>query len=64
MSKGEALRQAQIALLKGEGRGGAGQANASRAEIAGKAGASKADPARRYSHPYYWAPFILIGNWK
>jgi CHAT domain-containing protein len=17
-----------------------------------------------YSHPYYWAPFILIGNWK
>jgi len=18
----------------------------------------------RYQHPYYWAPFILIGNWK
>jgi CHAT domain-containing protein len=17
-----------------------------------------------YSHPYYWAPFILIGNWR
>lgn len=17
-----------------------------------------------YAHPYYWAPFILIGNWK
>jgi CHAT domain-containing protein len=19
---------------------------------------------RRYKHPYYWAPFLLIGNWK
>jgi len=19
---------------------------------------------QRYSHPYYWAPFILIGNWR
>jgi CHAT domain-containing protein len=18
----------------------------------------------QYSHPYYWAPFILIGNWQ
>jgi CHAT domain-containing protein len=18
----------------------------------------------RYSHPYYWAPFILIGDWR
>jgi len=18
----------------------------------------------RYAHPYYWAPFILIGNWQ
>jgi CHAT domain-containing protein len=17
-----------------------------------------------YAHPYYWAPFILIGNWR
>jgi len=19
---------------------------------------------RAYTHPYYWAPFILIGNWR
>ncbi|MCK4941692.1 CHAT domain-containing protein, partial [candidate division WOR-3 bacterium] len=19
---------------------------------------------KRYSHPYYWAPFILIGDWR
>jgi CHAT domain-containing protein len=18
----------------------------------------------KYAHPYYWAPFILMGNWK
>ncbi|HEV8713781.1 MAG TPA: hypothetical protein VGX03_13255 [Candidatus Binatia bacterium] len=22
------------------------------------------DPRAPYAHPYYWAPFILIGNWK
>lgn len=21
------------------------------------------DPDRPYAHPYYWAPFILMGNW-
>ncbi len=34
-SKGEALRQAQLKLLK----------------------------SRDYHHPYYWSPFVLIGNW-
>jgi CHAT domain-containing protein len=36
--KAEALRQAQMALLRGS------------------------DAA--FSHPYYWAPFVLIGNYK
>jgi CHAT domain-containing protein/Tfp pilus assembly protein PilF len=22
------------------------------------------DPKNPYAHPYYWAPFILIGNWR
>ncbi len=26
-------------------------------------GAFPTDPARPYAHPYYWAPFILMGNW-
>jgi CHAT domain-containing protein len=23
----------------------------------------RADPARPYAHPFFWAPFILMGNW-
>ncbi len=37
ISKAQALRDAQITLLK------------------------SADS--QYSHPYYWAPFVLVGNW-
>ncbi|MCT7962937.1 CHAT domain-containing protein [Laspinema sp. D1] len=35
MSKAQALRQSQLALLQ--------------------------DP--KYEHPFYWAPFVLVGNW-
>jgi CHAT domain-containing protein len=27
-------------------------------------GASKERPASQYANPFYWAPFVLIGNWK
>jgi len=46
LSKAEALRRAQLALL----HGGADQT-----------GSGSKLP---YAHPYYWAPFILIGNWQ
>jgi CHAT domain-containing protein/Tfp pilus assembly protein PilF len=36
LTKAEALRQAQLKLLRSD----------------------------KYGHPYFWAPFILIGNWK
>jgi len=26
--------------------------------------AFRRDPGKPFSHPYYWAPFILIGNWR
>lgn len=22
------------------------------------------NPAKQYAHPYYWAPFVLFGNWR
>ena len=28
--------------------------------LTGKAGG----PARPYAHPFYWAPFVLVGNWR
>jgi CHAT domain-containing protein/Tfp pilus assembly protein PilF len=59
VSKAEALRQAQIALIQGKGI-----QTQQRGSIAIKptdgAGASRAPT--RLNHPYYWAPFILIGN--
>lgn len=24
----------------------------------------KKDPRKPFSHPYYWSPFILVGNWR
>jgi CHAT domain-containing protein/tetratricopeptide (TPR) repeat protein len=45
--KAEALRQAQLHLLRG---------------TAG--GSQKQSVQVTYAHPYYWAPFILIGNWQ
>jgi CHAT domain-containing protein/Tfp pilus assembly protein PilF len=51
MTKSEALRQAQLALLHGASN------VAFRPSHAG-------NDASRYSDPFYWAPFILIGNWK
>jgi len=43
ISKAEALRQAQLALLRAKRP-------------------AEGEPA--YSHPYFWAPFILMGNWQ
>jgi CHAT domain-containing protein len=56
MNKAEALRQAQVAMLHGK-------RSASRhpSELHAQ---SRSNSQAAYSHPYFWAPFILIGNWK
>ncbi|MEL6900527.1 MAG: CHAT domain-containing protein [Cyanobacteria bacterium J06606_4] len=65
LTKAEALRQAQISLLKEEstldarldslGLERGGLANATSAS-------STSSTPDTLAHPYYWAPFILIGN--
>ena len=58
--KAEALRQAQLGLLRGD------TAESPKLEIdhdfqSGQEANSAAHGAS-YSHPFYWAPFVLIGN--
>jgi CHAT domain-containing protein/uncharacterized protein HemY len=73
LPKVEALRQAQLTLLRGTGppgvaihteaRGGGVVADAS----GGPGGALprfRPDPRAPYAHPAFWAPFVLMGNWR
>jgi CHAT domain-containing protein len=59
--KAEALRQAQLAFLRGPAeRPGTGTDR-------GVQPVGNVTPASRnagYAHPYYWAPFVLIGNYQ
>jgi len=67
LSKAEALRQVQQAFIAGRV---AVQAvtPARGARAAGAAGVTPAspyvqDPAAPFAHPFFWAPFVLMGNW-
>jgi len=67
LSKAVALQQAQLLLL----HGAAGAASADRERGAHSVAAPstapasfRADPKAPFAHPYFWAPFILIGNWR
>ena len=65
LTKAEALRRAQLTLLRGEGpvptsaaRGGTqASKNASGPDF-------PYDSNKPFAHPYYWGPFILMGNWR
>ena len=66
LTKAEALRQAQIALITAN-QNSAGKQRGSSIEIEALPSNVSVDAERlvarhRFSHPYYWAPFILIGN--
>lgn len=77
LTKAEALRQAQLSFIRGKGgedttekstkdgpqRGGMVRFNSSGNQETEKVTTFTPDPDAPYSHPYYWAPFILMGNW-
>lgn len=65
MTKAVALQQAQLALLNGAGFGKTLAKPSNRSpELLKDLPKYKVDPKRPYAHPYYWAPFVLIGNWR
>jgi CHAT domain-containing protein/tetratricopeptide (TPR) repeat protein len=73
LPKGEAFRRAQLALLRGEARNKTDDPKDDkipRAKLVTTSGTKMSLPAysfdsqKPYAHPYYWAPFILIGNWR
>ncbi|HVN94575.1 MAG TPA: tetratricopeptide repeat protein [Terracidiphilus sp.] len=59
--KAEALRQAQLAFLHGAATGAAADTGRGFEPVG-------PSPTRTsslgYAHPYYWAPFVLIGNYQ
>jgi CHAT domain-containing protein len=75
LSKAEALRQAQLILLRG---GPPDSPDAPPLATADRGRPNRPDPApdtlpaadyvpdpaRQHAHPYYWAPFILMGNFR
>jgi len=75
MTKVEALRQAQLELIRGQassdllarrgigGVGKLGEAQQAKSESSGSVLVSSSITITT-SHPYFWAPFILVGDGK
>ena len=68
-SKGEAFRQAQLSLFRGDSNDTKNISPKSRSE---KIGIGKKtdltlfvkDEKKPFAHPHYWSSFVLIGNWR
>lgn len=65
LTKAEALRDSQLALINGTHKLSKGIKTLPAVKNASAANAPifTPDSAKPYAHPYYWAPFILMGNW-
>lgn len=61
MASAEALQQAQIALITG-GSTALGKGRGTLVPVERIENSLPSQVSTRLSHPYYWAPFILIGN--
>jgi CHAT domain-containing protein len=63
LTKLGALREAQLSLLHGDWRASASRGVSIGQGRRGSAPDRRNDSASIWSHPYYWAPFFLMGNW-
>lgn len=70
LTKAEALRLAQTAMIEGKlSSPGAGEVArdvklSGRAEPNSDLPAYPFDGSKPYAHPYFWSSFVLIGNWR
>jgi len=62
VTKAEALRRAQLSLLQGKLTAKDAPARAELAVVTQPGTRAEQGRSPNFSHPYYWAPFILIGN--
>lgn len=61
MTKAQAMQMAQNAFIEGKVQTSLAQVRRSAQPVGG--GATTATAVTTTDHPYYWAPFILMGNW-
>jgi CHAT domain-containing protein len=70
LTKAAALQLAQMAIIEGKPGPRAVEKRGRGATLAGEEGAGSGRPgfpfreSRPYSHPYFWSPFVLFGNWR
>jgi CHAT domain-containing protein len=64
MTKAEAIRQAQLSLLQGKITAADAPQRAIIQVVPVSGGQTTAVKSNspEFSHPYYWTPFVLIGN--
>lgn len=67
ITKAEAMQRAQMEMiagkLKASGSGSGCRSDAINMED-GSPQAFKCDANAPFAHPYFWSPFVLIGNWR
>ncbi len=69
VTKAEALRRAQITVMNGKYAPSEGAAKRSSDIIVFEDDENERspftpDPKAPFAHPYYWSPFLLMGNWR
>jgi CHAT domain-containing protein len=66
LTKAEALRQVQLGFIRGEVNSASLRKIArglTRVDKSGLVAPRRPESTTTFSHPYFWAPFILMGNW-
>lgn len=61
MTKAEAMQTAQKILLYGDA---SANSTAKRSTAKTENAKFEFDKTRPFAHPYFWSPFVLIGNWR